>query len=157
MYFGELGEGTDFTGQALVHNGERMITKPLVLGGLVMWTTYIPDLPTVESCGDIGESNVYTVYYETGTAYKDYVFKEQKDAADEVAKGGSSGSVDIDKIARVKKAGEGMASSLSAQVTREGTAKGFEQHSTGAILEIESATPKPLKSGLTNWKSDCLR
>ncbi len=157
MYFGELGESTDFTGQALVHNGERMITKPLVLGGLVMWTTYIPDLPTVESCGDIGESNVYTVYYETGTAYKDYVFKEQKDAADEVAKGGSSGSVDIDKIARVKKAGEGMASSLSAQVTREGTAKGFEQHSTGAILEIESATPKPLKSGLTNWKSDCLR
>ncbi|NOZ70282.1 MAG: hypothetical protein GXP46_13835 [Deferribacteres bacterium] len=156
MYFSQLGEGTDFTGQSLVHNGERMITKPLVLGGLVMWTTYIPDIPSVESCGDIGESNVYAVYYETGTAYRDYVFKEQKDAADEVSKGGST-SLDIDKIARVKKAGEGMSSSLSAQITKDGTAKSFEQHSTGAILEIESSTPKPLKSGLTNWKGDCLQ
>ncbi len=157
MYFGEVGEAADFTGQNLIHTGERMIAKPLVLGGLVMWTTYIPDIPSVEACGDIGESNVYAVYYETGTAYSDYVFKEQKDAADEEARGGSSGSVDIDKIARVKKSGAGMASSLSAQITKEGTAKGFEQHSTGAILEIESTTPKPLKSGLTNWKGNCLQ
>ncbi len=140
MYFNNLGENIDFTGNALNHNGERVVTKPLVLGGLVLWATYIPG---IDECSYEGESNVYAVYYKTGTGYKDYVFKEQKEDTSP-----------SDVVARVKKLGTGMPSSLSAQITAGGTAQGFVQQSTGSILEIESITPISLKSGITGWKSE---
>ncbi len=140
MYFSNLGENIDFTGSALLHTGERVLSKPLVLGGLVTWATYIPG---IDICSYEGESNVYAVYYKTGTAYKDYVFKDQK-----------TQTTPSTTVARVKKLGSGMPSSLSAQITAGGTAKGFAQQSTGSILEIESITPISLKSGISGWKSE---
>jgi type IV pilus assembly protein PilY1 len=139
MYFGNLGENIDFTGESLTHSGERMLTKPLVIGGLVMWATYIPG---IDECSYEGESNIYSVYYETGTSYKNYVFKAQQSQADPSP-----------TVARVKKFGKGMPSSLSAQITSSGTAKGFVQKSTGSILEIEGITPFSLKSAPTGWKN----
>ncbi len=151
MYFGSSSiESNDFTGQTLYHSGERVFAKPLVLGGLVMWTSYIPG---VDACSFEGESNIYAVYYNTGTAYRKYVFKEQKDAAHTVDEGGST-TYDIDNIARVKKLGKGMPSSLSGQITSDGTMKGFAQQSTGSILEIENITPIPVRSSIAGWKSE---
>ena len=140
MQFANLGETVDFTGQTLTHAGERVISKPLVLGGLVIWTTFVPDS---NPCAVGGDSNVYAVYYESGTAYKKYVFKEQKEnpPSDNV-------------VARVKKLGKGMPSTVSAQITATGATKGFAQQSTGAILEIENITPYSLKSGIKGWKNE---
>lgn len=140
MFFSSVGENVDFSGNAISHNGERMLAKPLVLGGLVTWATYIPG---TDVCSYEGESNVYAVYYKTGTAYKDYVFKDQKEQTNP-----------SNTVARVKKLGAGMPSSLSAQVTASGTAKGFVQQSTGSILEIENVTPISLQSGVTGWRSE---
>ena len=140
MYFKNLVETSDFTGTTLSHNGERSVSKPLVLGGLVMFATYIPG---VDECSYEGESNIYAVYYKTGTGYKKYVFKEQKD----------SGTTTQDS-ARVKKLGAGMPSSVSAQVTKSGSTKGFAQQSTGSILGIESLTPISQKSGIIGWRSE---
>ena len=151
IYFSSASiESNDFTQQTLYHSGERVFTKPLVLGGLVTWASYMPG---IEACSYEGESNIYAVYYNTGTAYQDYVFKEQKDAADSVAEGGTT-TYEVDKIARVKKLGKGMPSSLSGQVTSEGTMKGFAQQSTGSILEIENITPVSLRSTISGWKSE---
>jgi Tfp pilus tip-associated adhesin PilY1/regulation of enolase protein 1 (concanavalin A-like superfamily) len=140
IYFKNLAETTDFTGTTLSHNGERSVSKPLVLGGLVMYSTYIPG---VNICSYEGESNIYSVYYKTGTGYKKYIFKEQKD----------SGTTTQD-IARVKKLGAGMPSSISAQVTKSGTAKGFSQNQFGAILGVEAETPISQKSGIVGWRSE---
>jgi type IV pilus assembly protein PilY1 len=140
LYFGSRGETEDFTTETLLSSGERVLSKPLVLGGLVAWATYIPN---DDICSHLGESNVYAVYYQTGTAYKKYVFKGQKDQDNA-----------SDKVARVKKLGEGLPSSMSAQITASGTAKGFVQQSTGSILEIESITPYGLKSDVTGWRSE---
>jgi type IV pilus assembly protein PilY1 len=143
MYFETIGESVDFAGNSLTHTGERMLSKPLVLGGLVTFATYIPG---INECSYEGESNVYAVYYETGTAYNEYVFKEQKDDA-----------AASTTVGRVRKLGAGMPSSLSAQVTAGGTAKGFVQQSTGSILEIESVTPIALQSGVTGWKNEAIQ
>jgi type IV pilus assembly protein PilY1 len=140
MYFKNLAEATDFTGTALSHSGERAVSKPLLLGGMVMFATYIPG---IDECSYEGESNVYAVYYKTGTGYKKYVFKEQKD----------SGTTTQD-VGRVKKLGAGMPSSVSAQVTKSGSTKGFAQQSTGSILGIESLTPISQKSGIIGWRSE---
>lgn len=143
VYFKNLAESTDFTGNALIHAGERALSKPLVLGGLVTWATYIPG---IDVCSYEGESNVYATYYKTGTAYKKYVFKDQADL-----------NTSTNPIGRVKKLGTGMPSSLSAQITSGGTAKGFAQQSTGSILEIESITPLSVKSGIVGWKTEEIR
>jgi type IV pilus assembly protein PilY1 len=140
MYFDLLVENVDFTGAALSHDGERVIGKPLVIGGLAMWTTYIPG---IDVCSNEGESNIYAVYYATGSGYTDYIFKEQQEQ--------ESPST---TVGRVKRLGAGMPSSISAQVTASGTAKGFVQQSTGTILEIESITPLSITSDVTGWKSD---
>ncbi|HDH04297.1 MAG TPA: hypothetical protein ENH01_01090, partial [Nitrospirae bacterium] len=174
MYFGSLGEQADFTGANLTHTGERVSTKPLVLGGLVIWATYIPE---DSLCSTEGESNLYAVYYKTGTAYSDYIFSKQRDIANAIAaadaaavaatKAGDTAaadaaaveaaalrnSYDTDKVARVKKLGGkiGMPSTLSAGVTTSGTVKGFAGQSTGSIVEIEVDSPISLKSEIMNW------
>ncbi len=46
---------------------ERMITKPALLGGILIFTTYEPD---EDICSTGGINNLYTLYYQTGTAWK---------------------------------------------------------------------------------------
>jgi type IV pilus assembly protein PilY1 len=75
MYFDNLLESKDFLGNDLNHGGERVFTKPLVVGGLVAFGSYIPGTTV---CEYLGESNAYALYYKTGTAFDTYVFKEQK-------------------------------------------------------------------------------
>ncbi len=117
------------------HTGERNYVKPLILGGLVAWATYIP---STDICTPEGESYAYAVYYETGTAYKKYVFVEEKTTAPATV--GSS-----------KFLGKGAPSSLVGMITKSGTAKGFAQTSTGAIKEFEYEMS--LKShAFTGWK-----
>ncbi len=140
MYFENIAESVDFTGETLKHKGERMLSKPLVLGGLVTFSTYIPGL---EQCSSEGESNVYAVYYKTGSAYKKYIFNEQKSQASP-----------SDTVARVKKLGVGMPSSISAQVTSSGSTKGFVQSQNGSILSIETDSPFSLTSGVKGWMNE---
>ena len=140
MYFGYLGESVDFTGETLMHNGERMLSKPLVLGGLVTWATYIPG---IDECSFEGESNVYAVYYKTGTAFKKYIFTEQLEDNNPSS-----------TVARVKRLGVGMPSSVSAQITSSGTTKGFVQSQNGSILQLETQSPLSLSSGLKGWMSE---
>ena len=125
-----LVESVDFEGQVLTHTGERVITSPAVVGGLVVWPTFMPD---AAACSLGGESNLYSVYYKTGSAYKDYTFEAQKE---KVAASGTQ-----EAVARVIKAGEGMPSSVSVQVNKSGGAKGFMQSSNGTIIEIQFDPP----------------
>lgn len=137
IFFDRVGESIDFTGESLSHPGERVTSSPLVFGGLVTWTTYIPGIDT---CAFEGESNLYAVFYKTGTAFTKYVFKEQKEQANPSS-----------TVARVKNLGKGMPSSVSAQITASGTIKGFAQQSTGAIAELEADPAVKINSRLTGW------
>ncbi|MBI5739669.1 MAG: hypothetical protein HZA16_03015 [Nitrospirae bacterium] len=140
MYFKNVGEAVDYTGNALAHNGERVHAKPVVVGGLVIWPSYVPG---TDLCAYEGRSNVYAVYYKTGTAYREYVFKEQQTEANP-----------SDNVARVMSIEEGWATSPSVQITKSGTAKSFIQQSTGNIIGFESITPLSIKSGVAGWKSE---
>ncbi|VAX31387.1 Type IV fimbrial biogenesis protein PilY1 [hydrothermal vent metagenome] len=106
-------------------SGERSFVKPLVMGGLVAWATYMPE---TNLCSPEGESNVYVVYYETGTAFRNHVFVEDK--------GTEKSTVD-----RRKSIGKGAPSSIVGMITKRGTLKGFAQTSTGEIKEFELDAP----------------
>ncbi len=139
MYFSDVVEDKDFqdTTIFLNHSGERLVSKPLVLGGIVSWATFIPGL---DECATEGESNAYAVYYKTGTATPGYIFENQKNQANPT-----------DEVARIGYLGKGMPSSPSAQVTSDGSTKVFFQQSTGAILTSKNSNPVTLKSGLSGW------
>ena len=143
MYFDDLVEEEDFTGETLTHDGERVVSKPLVIGGLVTWTTFIPD---DSACSSGGESNLYAIYYKTGSAYQNYVFREQQDDADL-----ETPTYDNTNIARVKKLEGEVISSVSAQITSSGGTMGFAQQVTGSILQMESINPISLKSDTIGW------
>lgn len=67
FYYGQL----DYNGPTNLLGSERVIEEPLVTGGIVFFTTYIPD-PDV--CSGSGKTWLYAVDYNTGCPPTDIVF-----------------------------------------------------------------------------------
>lgn len=116
--------------------GERSLSRPLVIGGLVAWTTYIPNPD--DPCEYEGTSRLYATYYKTGTAYYEYIFEQTSET-----------------VARSIELGIGVPSAVGGVVTGENSLKGFVQQSTGTIVEIEQTTPFGLRSRLMGWRNQC--
>lgn len=116
-----------FPGQPL----ERVLGQAAVLGGTVLFTSYIPsnDLCEIE-----GRSRLYAVYYKTGTPYYIPILTNTAELF--------AASIDL---------GKGLAITPNIHVgeKRKGTA--FIQTSTGAIATVELAMPLPFKSGVFYW------
>lgn len=124
--------------------GERILTKPTLLGGTVFVTSFVP---SDDTCGFGGNSYLWGVYFETGSAYYKGVFSKDPTATYTDSSGGTHEQV-VDKISL----GAGKSSSLGVHVGAEEGAKGFIQQSTGTIVS-ESLNPAlKFKSGLTSWK-----
>jgi len=113
--------------------GEKVLAKPTVLGGLVLFTTYIPD---TDVCSYGGSGYLYSVYYESGTAYKEPTI-----------------GLDLDgtTILRSVSLGKGVPASIGMHVGRNDAGKAFVQTSTGTIEEVETTPPSSVKSGITYW------
>jgi type IV pilus assembly protein PilY1 len=113
--------------------GERSLARSLVIGGLVAWTSYIPNAD--DPCAFEGTSRLYATYYKTGTAYYKYVFDQSGDT-----------------VLRSTELGVGVPSAVGGVVTGTNTLKGFVQQSTGTIVEIQQTTPFGLKSRIIGWR-----
>ncbi len=70
---------TDYDGWRIDFSvsGERVLSKPVIFGGMVLFTTFAPN---TNICGDGGDGYLYALYYETGTAYKESIFGTESDA-----------------------------------------------------------------------------
>jgi type IV pilus assembly protein PilY1 len=114
------------------HLGERVLVKPIILGGIVLFSTFTP---TSDVCGFQGEGRLYATYFETGTAYKKSVIGE------------TGGTVDRDVSL-----GQGIPSMAGLHVGAEEGVRGFVQQGTGSIGEIEGEPPFKFKSGVMTWQ-----
>jgi type IV pilus assembly protein PilY1 len=114
---------------------ERALTKFSVLGGIVFAPTFVPNS---DICGYGGDSYLYGMYYETGTAYYEPVFTPGVDDDDEV----------LVKVSL----GAGKASAAGIHVGQESGAKAFIQQSTGIITQQQLNPAFNIKSGLINWR-----
>ncbi|MFP3871098.1 MAG: pilus assembly protein, partial [Syntrophobacteria bacterium] len=119
---------------------ERIIKKPSVLGGVVLAPSFVPN---DDICGFGGDSYLYALYFETGTAYFESVIGLEDDT--EAPEGEQ-------KVKDKTMLGTGLASSLGIHVGREAGARGFIQQSTGTVSEIDLQPPLFLKSGFVNWR-----
>ena len=128
--------------RTLTTSKERVLVKPTVLGGIVLTPSFVPN---DDICGFGGDSYLYGLYYETGTAYYDPVFAPGTTTI--VIQGQQHQKV-LDKI----DLGYGKASSVGVQIGMEEGAKSFVQQSTGSIVG-ENVTPAfDVKSALRSWQ-----
>jgi type IV pilus assembly protein PilY1 len=124
--------------------GERCITKPTVLGGLVTFSTYLPNVADV--CKYEGQSYITAAYYKTGTAYWKSVFGTHDGIT--VTDGGETKK----KIKARVSVDYGVASSPSLHIGKRQGAKVIVQTSTGEVFEIqEENLPEAYRSRPLNW------
>jgi type IV pilus assembly protein PilY1 len=114
-------------------NGERIVSKPSVLGGILLAPSFVPNN---DICGFGGTSYLYALYFETGTAYWKSVVGVEPD----------------DSVKEKINLGAGLSSSLGIHVGREHGARGFVQQSTGTINQIDLTPALSVKSGFLNWR-----
>jgi len=108
---------------------ERVLSKSVVLGGIVLFTSFTPNS---DICSLQGDSALYALYYETGTSYFKSVI------------GTTSGTVD-----KRMSLGKGIPTTIGMALGK--TTKGFIQTSTGAIVEISADTAGG-RSGTAAWR-----
>jgi type IV pilus assembly protein PilY1 len=124
--------------------GERCVTKPTVLGGLVTFSTYLPDVSDI--CKHEGDSYLSAIYYKTGTASYESVIGTDDTVT--VVEGGET----KEKIKRKTSLGYGVASSPSLHVGKRKGAKVIIQTSTGEIVEVDQESlPGAYKSRPLHW------
>lgn len=123
---------------------ERNLGQATLFGDLLTFTTYIP---SDDICSFEGTSNLYAVYYKTGTAYYRSVIGSSKEDRD------NEGGEDDVKISRVISLGKGMSVTPNIHVGRQKGSKAFVQTSTGGIEAIEQINPGDIKSGIISWEA----
>jgi type IV pilus assembly protein PilY1 len=114
-------------------SSERIVSKPSVLGGILLAPSFVPN---EDVCGFGGDSYLHALYFETGTAYVKSVVGVEAD----------------DRVKDKIKLGVGISSSLGIHVGRKSGAKGFVQQSTGTINQIDLTPAFSVKSGFVNWR-----
>jgi len=125
-YFNLWKSGTD--------PSERVINRPTVLGGIALFTTFIPD---TDVCSYGGSSNLYALNYITGTANNTQVI----------------GTSDSGEILNKEELGVGMASGIAIHTGGDDAgANKYIQMSTGQIIGQKVYPPGDIKSGIASWR-----
>ena len=120
--------------------GERNLGQATILGDIVTFPTFIPNN---NLCSYEGTSNLYGLYYKTGTAYwKGVLITEDL----------PSGTDSNDKVVYKISVGKGYSTTTNHHTGEEKGSKAFLQTSTGAIIEIKQANPGATKSGGVYWR-----
>lgn len=123
--------------------GERNIGQAALFGEMLIFTTYIP---SSDVCTVAGESNLYALYYKTGTAY----FRDIIGATDTEVEGVQS----IDKMSYI---GTGLALTPTLHVGRGDAPTIYVPTSRGPIHTIETPDgsfpgASTIKSGIRSWR-----
>lgn len=114
---------------------ERNIVNPSLISGAVFFPTFTP---TYDICVATGTSNLYGLYYKTGTGYTEPIFGV--DAAGKA----------LPKVSL----GEGLASSVAIQIGSQPTGMaGFVQSSNSSIIKATPKPPSSLWSQYISWMS----
>ncbi|MBU0945625.1 MAG: hypothetical protein KKE53_14355 [Proteobacteria bacterium] len=127
--------GIDGWYRNLYDSRERSLGMPTLLGGLLLYSSY---QPYSDICQAEGNSNLYGVYYTTGTAWIENVFGTYNDQ--------DSKSIVNDRIGL----GKGLTGTPSLGLGTGTTA--YVQSSTGEIIEIPYEPPlENYQSGRKSW------
>lgn len=121
--------------------GERSLNKPTIFNGLTLFTSFIPD---DDICGFSGSSYTYSLFYTSGTAWKESTI-------------GCTGTAECTNsndviLSRTAQATVGLASSIAIHAGREEGFKALSQGSTGATTSITGTSAFDNNSGVISWR-----
>ncbi|MFH7326194.1 pilus assembly protein [Desulfurivibrio sp. C05AmB] len=130
--------GTDGWYRKFHDTGERNLGQATVLGGLLTYSAY---LPSDDVCRPEGFSDLYALFYQTGTAWHRPVFSRFQEPGGEF-------------VQYQQRIGPGLAITPSLHVGTETGAKAFLQTSTGAIVGIEQPELpfREFRTGRESWR-----
>lgn len=120
--------------------GERNLGQAALLGGLLSFTTFTP---TADICSAGGSSDLWGLYYKSGTAFFRGVFGTVSETVN-----GEDKNRSLKKLSL----GLGLATSPNVHVGRENGSTVFVQSSTGEITRTEAENPHSTKSEMQSWK-----
>ena len=123
-------------------NGERSLVKPTIVGGIVLFPTF---KPTEDICGYGGDSYLYALYYETGTAYEESVIGL---GTDTISADGDIYSEVLKKLAL----GGGISTSVAIHAGREEGLTNLIQLGSGMIKQLQMIPASSLRSRTTFWR-----
>ncbi len=128
----------------VISEGERNISQAALFGELLSFTAYIPG--AVEKCEVNGDSNLYALYYKTGTSY----YEPSIDYQDS----NGNGTIDEDEttIEKMLSLGSGLAGTPNIHAGEQEGSTAFIQTSTGDIITIPQINPYKIDSGVQSWK-----
>ena len=127
---------------------ERNLGQGTLLGGLINFTTYQPFQGT---CNPEGESYLYSLHFQTGTAY----YASMVDAG--AAHGISNNNDGSRPLATMRRSvGKGLATTPRLYKGRQQGSKAFVQTSAGTFVGLAQPNlpVKTIKSGRLNWRSE---
>ncbi|ADH86943.1 pilus assembly protein [Desulfurivibrio alkaliphilus] len=113
-------QGVDGWYRKFHREGERNLGQATILGGLLTYSAY---LPNEDICNPEGTSDLYALYFQTGTAWHRSIFGRTLEEGE---------WVDYRVLV-----GPGLATTPSLHVGADTGAKAFLQTSTGAIISID--------------------
>lgn len=128
---------------------ERMISKPAIFGGLSFFATFTP---STEICTSDGITNLYALYYITGTGYTRQILNILN--PDTVTYTNSSGIEVTEDVVAVKLETGLIGApppSVGLHTGKEAGAKAYIQLSTGVVEEIDVGSAIYMKSTITDW------
>ena len=130
--------GFDGWSKDMTHAKERNLGQATLLGGLISYSTYIPN---TNICNPEGSGYLYGVYYQTGTAWIEDVFGRTPEQWDEPIETGVF-------------MGAGLSTTPNIHVGENEGGKTFIQTSVGQIVEIPQPNlpNKNIKSGMIKWR-----
>ena len=102
-------------------SGERVVSKPLLIGGVVLFTTF---KPSAQICAYGGQGYIYALFYLTGTNFSPHL--RTSDTR--------------------KSLGEGLPSEPTIHLSKE--QKAMIQTSTASVIEVKYSLPYVPKSGV---------
>ncbi len=130
-------------------SGERALFRPVAVGGLVIFPTFVP---SGNACASTGSSRLYALYYLTGSAYSSPVIGGGSDSS---PLSGVTTSGGTDYVNRSVTLGDGIASEIGlhkGKGTGAGRAGGIMQDSLGQNIRVDIDTAAALASRVRSWR-----
>jgi type IV pilus assembly protein PilY1 len=120
-------------------NGERSLSRPTILGGIIFFTTFTPQSGDI--CTSAGEGQLYALFFKTGSAYRDSALGTAT----------SGGSINV---LRSTDLGVGLASQVSLQIGSQGSgAAGTTAPTPGCVNRVTLYAPM----GAGNVNTMCVK
>jgi type IV pilus assembly protein PilY1 len=116
---------------------ERVISKPAILGGVLFVPVYIPD---DDICGFGGSTDIYGLYYETGTPMWQHIFRKPGTKVEDPVAYRAGAILNTGPPPPM----------VSVHIGRQSGAKLFMQTGAGPVLEAEVAIPE-ISSDIKYW------